>query len=70
VQVDTFDADALAGDRYFLCTDGFHGYTPPEKDVLEIVSTPMIERGVANAIDLANQLGGRDNVTAVLVKVM
>jgi serine/threonine protein phosphatase PrpC len=70
VQVDTFDAEASAGDRYFLCTDGFHGYTPPDRDVLALVSTPMIERGVANAIDLANQLGGRDNVTAVIVKVL
>lgn len=70
VQVDTFDDEARAGDRYFLCTDGFHGYTPPDRDVLAIVSTLMIERGVANAIDLANQLGGRDNITAVIVKVM
>jgi protein phosphatase len=70
VQVDTFSDHAQPGDRYFLCTDGFHGYTPPDKDVLDLVSTPMIERGVAHAIDLANQLGGRDNITAVLVKVL
>jgi len=70
VQVDTFDAEALSGDRFFLCTDGFHGYTPPDEDVLAIVSLPALEDGVQRAVDYANGLGGRDNVTAVIVRVL
>jgi protein phosphatase len=70
VQVDTFDSVALAGDRYFLCTDGFHGYEPDAEIVRGIVATPKLEQGVRAAIDLANELGGRDNVTAVLVQVV
>jgi protein phosphatase len=70
VQVDTFDIPAVAGDRYFLCTDGFHGYDPDPEQVAAIVRAPTLERGVTDAIDLANGLGGRDNITAVLVKVM
>jgi protein phosphatase len=70
VQVDTFDVPAVAGDRYFLCTDGFHGYDPDQDEIAAIVDAPTLERGVADAIDLANKLGGRDNVTAVLVKVL
>ncbi len=72
VQVDTFEDDALPGDRYFLCTDGFHGYTPPPPDdeVLKIVTLPTLEAGVKAAIDLGNRMGGRDNVTAILVRVL
>jgi len=70
VQVDTLEATAKAGDRYFLCTDGFHGYDPEEEEIAAIVRAPTLEQGVQDAIDLANRLGGRDNVTAVLVKVL
>jgi protein phosphatase len=70
VQVDTLDAPAQPGDRFFLCTDGFHSYEPDEDEVAGIVGAEALEDGVQAAIDLANQLGGRDNVTAVLVKVL
>jgi serine/threonine protein phosphatase PrpC len=70
VQVDTFDDEALPGDRYFLCTDGFHGYAPSDDELLAIASAAELERGVERAIALANRRGGRDNVTAVLVKVL
>jgi PPM family protein phosphatase len=70
VQVDTFDGEAFASDRYFLCTDGFHGYSPSDDQVLELVTAASLETGVRRAIDLANGLGGRDNITAVLVRVL
>jgi protein phosphatase len=70
VEVDTFESPVLVGDRYFLCTDGFHCYMPEDDQVLAIVTTPTLERGVRRAVDLANDLGGRDNVTAVLVRVL
>ncbi|SRR6266568_4093640 len=70
VQVDTFEFPAVAGDRYFLCTDGFHGYDPDPDEVAAIVKAPTLDGGVGDAIDLANRLGGRDNITAVLVKVV
>jgi serine/threonine protein phosphatase PrpC len=70
VQVDTFEGMAIAGDRYFLCTDGFHGYFPSDEEVLEIAMAPTLEGGVRRAIDLANHHGGRDNVTAILVRVL
>src|SRR5262249_7552411 len=45
VQVDTFDAAAQAGDRYFLCTDGFHGYDPDENEIASVVRAPTLEEG-------------------------
>jgi protein phosphatase len=70
VEVDTFESEAQAGDRYFLCTDGFHGYLPAENEVHGIMTAPTLERAVRRAVDLANDLGGRDNVTAVMVRVL
>lgn len=70
VEVDTFESEAKGGDRYFLCTDGFHGYLPAEQEVQGIMTAPTLERAVRRAVDLANELGGRDNVTAVMVRVL
>jgi serine/threonine protein phosphatase PrpC len=70
VQVDTFEIPAVAGDRYFLCTDGFHGYDPEPEEIAGIVNAPTLQVGVSDAIDLANRMGGRDNITAVLVLVI
>jgi PPM family protein phosphatase len=69
VQVDTFDSETRAGDRYFLCSDGFHGYVEDDTEVIAVAQATALEQGVKRAIDLANQRGGRDNITAVLVSV-
>ena len=69
VQVDTFDAEVMPLDRYFLCTDGLHGYIDDEEELAEIMTTEPIEQGVKKAIDDANRLGGRDNITAIICAV-
>ncbi|HOU89765.1 MAG TPA: protein phosphatase 2C domain-containing protein [Polyangiaceae bacterium] len=67
VQVDTALLELEPGDQYLLCSDGLHGYLRSEE-----IPT-LIEGGGAAAvqrfIDLANQRGGKDNITAVLVEV-
>jgi serine/threonine protein phosphatase PrpC/CRP-like cAMP-binding protein len=68
VEVDTLDFDVLAGDRFLLCSDGLTEYAQ-EADILRIF-TEVPEDGVAQAfIDHANQGGGKDNVTALVVKL-
>lgn len=69
VEVDTFDGAVEPGDRYFLCTDGFHGYDPDDETVIQLMLAHVLDEGVAAAVDLANEAGGRDNVTAVLVAI-
>ena len=69
VQVDTHDEQVFAGDRYLLCTDGFHGYVVTDADVVGAASAPLVEDGVKTAVALANGRGGRDNITVVLVAV-
>ena len=67
VEVDTMVIELQRGDRYLLCSDGLHGYVT-ENEIPEFV-----ELGGDNAtrafIQLANDRGGADNITAVLVEV-
>jgi serine/threonine protein phosphatase PrpC len=69
VQVDTADVDAASGDRFLLCTDGLHGYLNDEQEVSELLGEDSLEAGVHAAVALANQRGGKDNITAVVVQI-
>jgi len=67
VQVDTRCVPLLPGTRFLLCSDGLHGYIKDE-DIPAIVSmggTAAVKR----FIDLANERGGKDNITAILVEI-
>ena len=68
VQVDTFAAGMVEGDRYLLCTDGLHGYLAGEAEVRSILDEEP-DVAVRKAVALANDRGGRDNVTCVIVTV-
>jgi serine/threonine protein phosphatase PrpC len=68
VQVDTLVVDLLPSDVFLLCSDGLHGYLAdgeiaPLVDSMERASLP--ER----LVSLANERGGRDNITAVVVGI-
>lgn len=67
VQVDTMLADLREGDRFLLCSDGLHGYLH-EEDIAPIVAQGA-EQGTADFIQLANDRGGKDNITAVIVEI-
>jgi serine/threonine protein phosphatase PrpC len=67
VQVDTRCVPLAAGMRFLLCSDGLHGYLR-EEDIPAIVAFGGQEC-VRRFVDLANQRGGKDNITAVLVEI-
>ncbi len=67
VQVDTLCVKCQLGDAYLLCSDGLHGYLETD-EIPEIVALGG-QRVVDGFIDLANERGGRDNITAILVEV-
>jgi protein phosphatase len=70
VQVDTVDIDVAAGDRFLLCSDGLHGYFTTEKDVADLCGDGDLEECADAAIAFANQRGGKDNITAVVIEVL
>jgi len=68
VEVDTLDFDVLMGDRFLLCSDGLSGYVE-EVELARLFAETPEEELAQHLIDLANERGGKDNITAVVVKV-
>jgi len=69
VSVDLQGDDATIGDCYILCSDGLSGMIE-DAEILEIISqSPSIEDACRKLIALANEHGGEDNITAVLVRI-
>lgn len=69
VQVDTADIDTAVGDRFLLCSDGLHGYFNSDKDVSDLCSDGELEECAEASVAMANQRGGKDNITAVVIEV-
>ena len=67
VQVDTGIVKLSSGDRFLLCSDGLHGYLR-DTDIAPIVALEG-EVAVKKFITLANERGGKDNITAILVAI-
>jgi serine/threonine protein phosphatase PrpC len=67
VEVDTGLLSLVAGDRFLVCSDGLHGYLH-EHEIAHIISLGP-DLAVRSFIDLANNRGGKDNITAIVVEV-
>jgi len=65
VDVDTLDLDVLPGDRILLCSDGLYGYLK-KGELSSILAGPAAD-APQRLIALANQRGGHDNITALVL---
>lgn len=70
VVVDLGAEKVKAGDRFVLCSDGLSGQVTDER-ILEVVENAGddLEAAGRQLIKLANDAGGDDNVTVVVIKV-
>ncbi len=68
VAVDALQIDVLAGDTFVLCTDGLHDHLVSPDRLLELVGD-RVEDAPASLVGFANESGGADNITVVLVHV-
>ena len=68
VDVDTLDFDVLPGDHYLLCTDGLHHYLR-EPEIPGLLRADNVTDIPKRLVQLANDGGGHDNITAVVVQV-
>lgn len=68
VEVDTNVLPLSPGDRFLLCSDGLHGYLHDE-DVVDVMRLGGAQ-AVAEFIRLANERGGKDNITAVTIEIL
>jgi serine/threonine protein phosphatase PrpC len=68
VEVDTLVIELIAGDSLVIATDGLHGYL----EAPEELRAPLALEGDASVkalVALANDRGGKDNITTIVVKV-
>lgn len=71
VEVDTVPSPIFPGDRLLLCSDGLHGYLDDaESDELSNFIQKDVQESVLEAIRFANEAGGKDNITALLVEFL
>lgn len=69
VGVDAWEFDAAPGDRLLLCSDGLFNEVAAE-DIAYLLTTIADPQAAAEAlVDSANDAGGRDNITCVVVDV-
>jgi protein phosphatase len=69
IDVDTQEHTLQPGDVVLLCSDGLHGMVS-DADIsgLLLPDPGPLEEASARLVDAANEAGGRDNVTAILLR--
>jgi PPM family protein phosphatase len=68
VAVDTFDFDIVPGDQFLLCSDGLYAYLDDDK-LRAAFDTQDPNQIPAELIRIANDGGGHDNITSVVIRV-
>ncbi len=68
IDIDTQFVETQPGDSFLLCSDGLHGYFESPADVLGPLEADD-DSGVKALVAMANERGGKDNITAIHVHV-
>ncbi len=70
VMVDTLVLDVVPGDRFLLCSDGLHDYIEDEGWLAPQLTGDDLETVAEELVSYANSVGGRDNITALVVDIL
>jgi len=70
VEVDTMDFDVLPGDQFLLASDGLTGYLKEAEIPGILTLSSAIKEIPQKFIDLANDRGGKDNITCIIVRIV
>ena len=57
----------MENDYILICSDGLSSYVE-ENEIADILANTKVSEIVEKLIDAANQCGGKDNITAVIIK--
>ena len=69
INVDEMDMPLEAGDRLLLCSDGLNTMID-NKAIAKGLSGVTADEAAWNLIDMANEAGGNDNITVIVVDVL
>jgi protein phosphatase len=69
VDVDVRVERVQVGDLYLLCSDGLHGLVSDEEMTAILEEYPVLTEACAHLVDTANAAGGKDNITAVVLRI-
>jgi serine/threonine protein phosphatase PrpC len=68
VEIDVAQVEVTAGDCFILCSDGLSG-TVTDDEIASLINLEPLAKAAQSLIDLANERGGPDNITAQLVSL-
>jgi len=69
IDLDVVEHELKPGDVLMLCSDGLHGMINDQEIKRLLVPVPeSLEEASARLVDAANEAGGRDNVSVVLLR--
>jgi protein phosphatase len=68
VQIDVLGLDTEPGDRLVICCDGLSNLVE-DHEILRFVTEGDIAEAPKKMVDLANDRGGDDNITVVVVRI-
>ena len=68
VAVDMMGLEVESGDRLVICCDGLSNLVD-DQEILDVVSAAPLETAPERLVDLANERGGDDNITVIVVHV-
>jgi serine/threonine protein phosphatase PrpC len=69
VEVDTRSFRGISGDIYLLCSDGLTTMIPESRVVEVLQGNPRLKAAGEALIAAANEAGGRDNITVILIRL-
>lgn len=67
VEADTQQRELKAGDRLLICSDGLSGLVSDDEMLQHVLSSTDPQQTCQELVNLANDRGGNDNITVVLV---
>jgi protein phosphatase len=70
VEVDTYRVDLKPGDRLLICSDGLTGMLSDETIAVALRRYADPQQAAETLVDMANQAGGDDNITVVILDAL
>ena len=67
VEIDIIKVDLMLNDYIILCSDGLTNMVPDERMLRVVISEMDLKKKVMTLIEIANEAGGKDNITVLLM---